>query len=287
MILVFGTTGQVATELRAQAGPRQMVALSRSVADLSDPATCAAQILRHAPQAVINAAAYTAVDRAEEEEDLALTINAKAPGAMAQTCANMGIPFLHISTDYVFAGEGETPYKPSDATDPQNAYGRTKCAGEEAVRVAGGLHAILRTSWVFSEHGANFVKTMLRLMRERDDMGVVADQRGTPTWANSLAEAVWAGTTAAGVSGTFHWTDAGEASWHEFAVAIQEEALELGMLEKKIPIRAISSDEYPTPAHRPAYSVLDCSSTQQALDVQAAPWRDNLRAMLNDLQQSE
>jgi dTDP-4-dehydrorhamnose reductase len=142
---------------------------------------------------------------------------------------------------------------------------------------------VIRTAWLYSITGNNFVKTMLRLMRERDDLGVVADQRGTPTWANSLAEAVWAGTTATDVAGTFHWTDAGEATWHEFAVAIQEEALALGLLDKEIPIRAIGSDEYPTPAHRPGYSVLDCSSTQAALKVQAAPWRDNLRKMLADL----
>ena len=188
MILVFGSTGQVARELGAQAGPRQLVGLSRAEADLSDPGHCAAQILRFQPKVVINAAAYTAVDRAEEEEDLALTINGKAPGEMARVCANMDIPFLHISTDYVFAGQGEKPYLPTDPTDPQNAYGRTKLAGEEAIRAAGGQHLILRTSWVFSEHGTNFVKTMLKLSQSRNTLSIVADQIGGPTPARDIAQ---------------------------------------------------------------------------------------------------
>lgn len=280
MILVFGTTGQVATELRAQAGPRQMVALSRSVADLSDPATCAAQILRHAPQAVINAAAYTAVDRAEEEEDLALTINAKAPGAMAQTCANMGIPFLHISTDYVFAGEGETPYKPSDATDPQNAYGRTKCAGEEAVRVAGGLHAILRTSWVFSEHGANFVKTMLRLSESRDALSIVDDQIGGPTPARGIAQAVLTMSDAmqsGHKGGTYHYTGAPDTSWKVFAEAAFARA------GRSVEVTGIPTADYPTPAKRPLNSRLDCASLEADFGITQPSWEDELTRIVKVL----
>ena len=179
-ILVFGKTGQVATELQARAGSahEDMAFLGRDQADLSDPATCAAAIEAHAPSAVINAAAYTAVDKAEEEEALATVVNGEAPGAMAQACAALDIPFLHVSTDYVFEGSGETPWRETDPISPQNAYGRSKAAGEKAVLAAGGNAAILRTSWVFSAHGANFVKTMLRLSESRNELNIVDDQIG-------------------------------------------------------------------------------------------------------------
>ena len=187
MILVFGQTGQVATEIARRAPDATF--LGRAAADLSDPEACAAAIGRHRPEAVINAAAYTAVDRSEEEEDLARTVNGAAPGAMARACADLGIPFVHVSTDYVFDGEGETPFAPGDPTAPLGAYGRTKLAGEEAVRGAGGCHAILRTSWVFSAHGGNFVKTMLRLSESRDALSIVDDQIGGPTPAADIAAA--------------------------------------------------------------------------------------------------
>jgi len=176
-ILVFGRTGQVAQELQRQV---PVTALGRDRADLTDPAACAAAIHAHAPAMVINAAAYTAVDRAETEEAQAEVVNATAPGAMARACADLGIPFVHISTDYVFDGSGTAPWAPDAPTGPLGAYGRTKLAGEEAVRAAGGPHVILRTSWVFSAHGANFVKTMLRLGAERPVLRVVADQVGAP-----------------------------------------------------------------------------------------------------------
>jgi dTDP-4-dehydrorhamnose reductase len=184
--LVFGHSGQVATELRAQA---DVTALGRDAADLSDREACAAAIHAHKPRAVINAAAYTAVDRAETEEALATTVNGEAPGAMARACAALGLPFVHISTDYVFAGDGNAPWRPDDATGPLGAYGRSKLAGEEAVRAAGGIHVILRTSWVVSAHGNNFVKTMLRLGAERDTLNIVADQIGGPTPARAIASA--------------------------------------------------------------------------------------------------
>ena len=186
MILVFGKTGQVANELQRLSG---VTALGREDVDLSDPAACAVAIREHAPKAVINAAAYTAVDRAEEEEHLATVINGDAPTAMAKACAELGIPLVHISTDYVFNGTGNTPYRPDDATEPQNAYGRSKLAGEIGIRNSRAVYAILRTSWVVSAHGTNFVKTMLRLSETRDALNVVSDQIGGPTPARDIAAA--------------------------------------------------------------------------------------------------
>ena len=186
MTLVFGKTGQVAIELQRLGG---VVALGREQADLSDPQVCAAAIREHTPQAVINSAAYTAVDKAKGDEALATIINGEAPRAMARACAELGIPFVHISTDYVFAGMGDVPWQPGDVTAPQNAYGRSKLVGEIGIRDSGAVHAILRTSWVVSAHGVNFVKTMLHLSETRDALNVVADQIGGPTPARDIAAA--------------------------------------------------------------------------------------------------
>lgn len=191
-LLIFGQTGQVARELIAQAEDHEVTALSRADADQGNPHACAAIVRDLRPDAVINAAAYTAVDKAEEEEALTTVVNGETPGAIACACAEIDVPFLHISTDYVFAGTGTAPWLPEDATAPQNAYGRSKLVGEEAVREAGGIHAILRTSWVFSAHGNNFVKTMLRLSETRDELNVVADQIGGPTAARDIAAALLA-----------------------------------------------------------------------------------------------
>jgi dTDP-4-dehydrorhamnose reductase len=220
-ILVFGKTGQVATEL---AHLPDTICIGRDSANLSDPAACAAAIRAHAPRAVINAAAYTAVDRAEEDEAAALVINATAPGVMAQTCADLGIPFVHISTDYVFAGDGVAPWAPDAPTNPLGTYGRTKLAGEQAVEAAGGTHAILRTSWVVSAHGNSFVKTMLRLGAEREALTIVADQIGGPTGAHEIAAACHAIAlqlhTDSTKSGTYHFAGAPDCSWADFARAI-------------------------------------------------------------------
>jgi len=279
-LLVFGTNGQVATELRAQAGPRRMIALSRAEADLSDPGTCAAQILRHEPSAVINAAAYTAVDRAEQEEDLALTINGKAPGTMAQACANERLPFLHISTDYVFAGTGEMPHRPDDPVDPQNAYGRTKLAGEEAVRAAGGAHAILRTSWVFSEHGNNFVKTMLRLSETRGALSIVEDQMGGPTPAAGIASALLTicdAMLSGHKGGTYHYAGAPATSWKCFACETFAQA------GRQVDVTGILTADYPTPAKRPLNSRLDCASTETDFGISQPSWKDALTRSLKVL----
>jgi dTDP-4-dehydrorhamnose reductase len=277
-ILVFGSTGQVATELRAQAN---VTALGRDAADLSDREACAAAIHAHKPNAVINAAAYTAVDRAETEEAQATTINGEAPGAMAGACAALGIPFVHISTDYVFAGDGDTPWRPDDTTGPLGAYGRSKLAGEVAVRAEGGPHAILRTSWVVSAHGNNFVKTMLRLGAERDTLNIVADQIGGPTPARAIASAClsMADQLAADPSktGTYHFAGAPDTSWADFARSIFAEA-GLGCDVTDIP-----SSAYPTPARRPLNSRLDCSATEAAFGIARPDWRAGLRNILEDL----
>lgn len=280
MILVFGTTGQVARALTDLQSDREMVQLGRDAADLSDPAACADQITRHAPQAVINAAAYTAVDRAEEEEALAQRVNGDAPGAMAAACAARGIPFAHVSTDYVFAGTGQTAHKPGDPVDPQNAYGRTKLAGEDAVRAAGGQHAILRTSWVFSEYGANFVKSMLKLSESRDALNIVGDQIGGPTPASGIAAAMLAmtdGMQAGQAGGTYHYSGAPDTSWAGFARAIFD------LAGRTVTVTDIPTSDYPTPACRPLNSRLDCSGLETDFGVLRPNWRAELARIIKVL----
>jgi len=280
MILVFGSTGQVATELAGVAGSRRLLCLGRAQADLSDPAACAAAIMHHRPRAVINAAAYTAVDRAETEEPLAHTINARAPAAMAQACARAGVPFLHVSTDYVFGGQGTTPHLPGAPTAPLNAYGRTKLAGEEGIRAAGGAHMILRTSWVFSAHGGNFVITMLRLSQTRDALSVVDDQIGGPTPASGIADALLRISDAmldGHHGGTHHYTGAPDASWADFA---RETFAQAG---KTVSVTGISTAQYPTPAPRPLNSRLDCASLKDSFDISQPSWRGALTDVLKAL----
>lgn len=279
-ILVFGHSGQVATELRAQ-GEDDLIALDRTAADLSDPAACAAAIATHTPDAVINAAAYTAVDRAEEDEPLAHMINAEAPAAIAQACAALGIPFVTISTDYVFDGTGTDAWQPNDATGPQGAYGRTKLAGEQAVVAAGGTAVILRTSWVVSAHGNNFVKTMLRLGAERDALSVVDDQIGGPTGAAEIAAACLSIAHALAdkpqLSGIYHFAGAPDVSWAGFAREIFARA---GL---DCAVTGIPSSEYPTPATRPLNSRMDCTATTQAFGIPRPDWRDSLDTILAQL----
>jgi len=277
-LLVFGRFGQVATELRMQG---DVLALGRDQADLTDPKACAEAITHYQPKAVINAAAYTAVDKAEEEEALATTINGAAPTAMARACADLGVPLVHVSTDYVFAGDGDAPWHPGDPVAPLGAYGRSKLAGEEGVRASAGPHAILRTSWVVSAHGNNFVKTMLRLGAERDSLTIVADQIGGPTPARAIAQACLniAGQLATdpGKSGTYHFSGAPDTSWADFARAIFDQA---GLT---CAVTDIPSTDYPTPAQRPLNSRLDCSSTQQAFGIPRPDWRAGLADILSDL----
>ena len=278
MILVFGKTGQVARELARLAPAARF--LGREEADLTEPAACAAVITAHAPRAVINAAAYTAVDRAEEEEALATTINGAAPAEMARACAGLGIPFVHISTDYVFDGAGDQPFTPDHPTAPLGAYGRSKLKGEEGVRAAGGIHAILRTSWVVSGHGNNFVKTMLRLGAERDVLRVVADQIGGPTPARAIAAACLRMAEglaqAPSKTGIYHLSGQPATSWAGFARAIMAEA---GL---ECAIEDIPSSAYPTPARRPLNSRLDCSGLA-AFGLAPPDWRADLKDIISDL----
>ena len=279
-IMVFGRTGQVATELQRLA---DVVALGRDEADLSNPAGCAAAIRSHAPRAVINAAAYTAVDRAEEEEALATVINGAAPAAMATTCTALDTPFVHISTDYVFAGGGTRAWRPEDPAVPQNAYGRSKLAGEDGVRKAAGRFAILRTSWVFSAQGSNFVRTMLRVSARRKRLDVVSDQIGGPTPARAIAAAC---LTIAGhlardpaKSGTYHFSGRPEVSWHGFAKEIFAQA------RRPVAVTPIASTDYPTPAKRPLNSRLNCQRTAQVFGLASPDWREALTDILRELDQ--
>jgi dTDP-4-dehydrorhamnose reductase len=280
-ILVFGQTGQVATELQALAGPDLVVeALGRDRADLADPAACAARVAETDAAVVINAAAYTAVDRAESEEALATVVNGHAPGAMARACATRGLPFLHISTDYVFDGSGDRPWREDDPTGPLGAYGRSKLEGERQVAAAGGPYVILRTAWVFSAHGSNFVKTMLKVGPTRDRLTVVDDQRGGPTPAGAIAEALVAIARAfvaeRGVSGVFHFAGAPPVSWCGFA---REIFARTG--GPKVPeVAPIRTEDWPTPAVRPHNSVLDCSRIATEYGVGQPLWTEVLTSIV-------
>lgn len=282
MILIFGRSGQVARELARLAPDAEFA--GRDLFDLCQPGIDGARlydwIMANAPTAVINAAAYTAVDRAEDEEALATTLNSLAPRAMAEACKTLRIPFVHLSTDYVFDGAGTDPFTPDSPTAPLNAYGRTKLAGEDAVRSAGGVHVILRTSWVFSAHGNNFVRTMLRLGAERDYLRIVADQIGGPTPARAIASAclhiVAQLQETPAKSGTYHFTGAPETSWAGFARAIMSQA---GLACR---IDDIPSADYPTPARRPMNSRLDCASLAR-FGLSQPDWRVDLKDVIAEL----
>ena len=279
-LLVFGRTGQVAVELAALAP--EATSLGRDRADLTDPAACAAAIRAARPRAVINAAAYTAVDRAETDADTARLVNAEAPTAMAQASADLGIPFLHISTDYVFDGSGDQPRAEDAPTAPLGVYGATKLAGEQGVAAVGGNWAVMRTSWVFSAHGANFVKTMLRLGAERDRLTVVADQIGGPTPAADIASAALRMIRVMRdrpdiTGGIYHFAGAPDASWADFAREIMAQA-GLGAQVTDIP-----SSDYPTPAARPLNSRLDCGRIARDFGIARPDWRAGLTRVLDQL----
>ena len=282
-VLVVGAGGQLGQELQRTSGLGvECLPMTRAQLDIADLAAVTQCLTAVAPQVVINAAAYTAVDKAESEVDAAQRTNAAGPLALAQACAEQGVRLIHISTDFVFDGTASQPYKPDAGTAPLGEYGRSKRAGELAVQSVLPAALILRTGWVYSRYGGNFVKTMLRLMSERDELAVVADQVGTPTWAHGLAEAVWACSVRPQLRGLYHWSDAGVCSWYDFAVAICEEALALGLLARPVNIRPIAAIEYPTPACRPAYSVLDKSDSWRDFALAGVHWRQQLRAMLED-----
>jgi len=278
--LITGAGGQLGQALQqtAPAGA-EIVALGHASLDIGDGDAVAATIGEAAPDLIVNAAAYTAVDRAESDAEAAYRINAQGPGHLAAAAAAHGARLVHVSTDFVFDGAAGMPYRPEQTAAPLGVYGASKRAGEEAVLAAAPGALIVRTAWVYGASGHNFVRTMLRLMRERDEVRVVADQIGTPTYATGLASALWA-LDAARASGIHHWTDSGAASWYDFAVAIQEEALAIGLLDRAVPVIPIATSDYPTPARRPAYSVLDKASAVALVGAPAPHWRVHLRDML-------
>lgn len=279
MILVFGKTGQVSSALNGRDG---VACLGRDQADLVDAAACAAAIRQATPGAVINAAAYTAVDAAESDEELATQINGEAPRQMAEACAALDIPFVHISTDYVFDGTGSNAWRPDDPTGPVGAYGRSKLAGEAGIRASGARHVILRTSWVFSEIGGNFLKTMLRLGAERDGLRVVDDQIGGPTPAPAIADACLKCATAlrdrpATPGGTYHFSGFDDVSWADFAEAIFQVS---GLACR---VERIPSSDYPTAAQRPLNSRLDCSTLHRDFGIDRPDWQASMAHMIANL----
>jgi dTDP-4-dehydrorhamnose reductase len=240
---------------------------------------------RERPSLVIQAAAYTDVDGAEQHPDRAAAVNTDGAANVAQAATRIGARMIHISTDFVFDGRQGRPYAPHDLPHPLGVYGRTKLAGErEVARITQGSALVVRTAWVYSVHGRNFVRTMLRLMSDQDSIGVVCDQVGTPTWGRGLAKALWTAAERPDLCGILHWTDAGVASWYDFALAIQEEALALGLLTRAVPVLPLRTDEFPAVARRPSFSVLDKTSGWAALGGPAPHWRANLRSMLEGLE---
>ena len=280
-LLITGAGGQLGQALQAVV-PRDVdiVAAPSAALDIGDADAVAAYIDAVKPDLLINAAAYTAVDKAEGDADAAFRINGEAVGYLSRAVAASGARFVHVSTDFVFDGEAGRPYAPDAPTAPLGVYGASKLRGEQQ---AGDEALIVRTAWVYGSRGANFVRTMLQLMAERDELRVVADQIGTPTWATSLADGIWK-LAAADARGIYHYTDSGAASWYDFAVAIQEEALVLGLLGRAIPVVPIPSIAYPTPARRPHYSVLDKEGTSALIGV-PPHWRANLRRMLAEVRE--
>lgn len=283
-LLVFGHTGQVASALASRLPPGTTARfLGREAADLANPAACAAIITASDADAVINAAAYTAVDLAETDEATATTVNGDAPAAMARAAQQANIPLIHISTDYVFDGAGAKPFTPNHPTAPLGAYGRSKLLGEQGVRAAGGAHLILRTSWVFSAHGANFVKTMRALSLTRDHLRVVNDQHGGPTSANAIADACLTIAAALlrdpGLSGTYHFAGAPDTTWADFARVIFK------VTGAATTVEGIPSSDYPTPARRPLNSRLDCTATTATFGLDRPDWAADLAEVLTTLKE--
>ncbi|RBW46970.1 dTDP-4-dehydrorhamnose reductase [Psychromonas sp. B3M02] len=311
-VLITGKGGQLAWELEKLA-PQGIQLLSCSVEelDITNADQVNQTITQFQPDVVINAAAYTAVDKAESDTETAYAVNDLGSEYIATACKKVSAKLIHVSTDFVFDGTKTTPYQTDDPVNPINVYGASKLAGDRKVNTILGEQAtIIRTAWVYSVNGNNFVKTMLRLMAEKEQLGIVYDQVGTPTWAKGLAEMIWSLVDKSGKvqdernkenieplsevplnlssSATLlHWTDAGVCSWYDFAVAIQELAIEKGMLDKAIPVRPIPASAYPTPATRPSFSVIDKSTAEQASGVETKHWRKQLSTMMDELAESE
>ena len=283
-VLVLGGGGQVAKAVVAAApAQHQVVARTRAELDIGDANAVARALTETAAEWLVNAAAYTAVDLAEDQSARAMAVNDAAVGVLAAAASTAGCRLLHLSTDFVFDGNSNRAYLPDDQTNPLSVYGVSKLGGERRLLNSAGSGIVLRTAWVYAAAGRNFALTMLRLMREREQVSVVCDQIGTPTWAAGIAAAIWGLMEAGAPGGVYHWTDLGVASWYDFAVAIQDEALARGLLSRAVPVIPISSADYPTRARRPAFSVLDTASTRALIKVPARHWRHNLRTMLDGI----
>jgi dTDP-4-dehydrorhamnose reductase len=283
-VLVLGGGGQVARAVTA-AVPKShsVVVKTHKDLDIADDAAVKLALTVGEFDWIVNGAAYTAVDLAETELEKARKVNETAVGILARATAGAGCRLLHLSTDFVFDGKSNRAYLPTDPTNPLSSYGATKLGGEQQVLTQGGDNVILRTAWVYASTGKNFALTMLRLLREKDEVRVVADQIGTPTWATGIAQAIWGLIEVSAAGGIYHWTDLGIATWYDFATAIQDEALARGLLVRAVPVIPIATSEYPTPAQRPAFSVLNTESTRALVNAPARHWRHNLRMMLNEL----
>lgn len=307
-VLVTGKNGQLGSELQKTCPDTiKLVCFGSKELDISNAEQVNELIVKYSPDIVINAAAYTAVDKAETDTERAYAVNQQGAANLATACKNINAKLIHISTDFVFDGTKTMPYEASDATNPLGVYGASKLAGEQDISdILGSNATIVRTAWVYSAFGNNFVKTMLRLMNEKDQLSIVGDQVGTPTWAAGLANMLWALVTQSTVTNKavnqtdtieaelntqkvtiLNWTDAGVASWYDFAVAIQELAVEKGLLSKPIPISSIPAASYPTPAKRPAFSVLNKAEAEQFSGVKTIHWRAQLSTMLDELKTNQ
>lgn len=286
-VLITGANGQIGWELQKSKPENWIVlAFNHTEFDITDSTAIDLVFKEHQPDLVINTAAFTAVDKAESEQDKAYEVNVVGAANIARASKAFQAHLIHLSTDFVFDGTKSQPYLPGDKTNPISTYGKSKLQGEEAVITETANKAlILRSAWLYSSHGSNFVKTMLRLMKEKNEISVVADQIGTPTWGRDLAKAIYNFADVPRAQGIYHWTDAGVASWYDFAIAIQEEAHQLGLLQKNISIKPIRTQDFPTPAKRPAFSVLDKTATWKTLGYTALHWRKSLRSMLQELRE--
>jgi len=282
-VLLFGADGQLGWELQRTC-PEDvgLICCDFPEVDFCRPDSIRQCIQAARPDSIINAAGYTAVDQAEQEPDLADRINHLAVRYIAEWCRQHQIRLIHISTDFIFSGRHFKPYAPDDDPGPESVYGKSKLKGEQAIRETLETALMIRTAWLYSIHGHNFVKTMLRLMKEKTELRVVEDQIGTPTWAFGLAKTIWTALRH-NATGIFHWTDAGVASWYDFSVAIQEEGLRTGLLDQAIPILPVPTHAFPTPAKRPHYSVLDKTAARQTLGIIPVHWRVQLHAMMREL----
>jgi dTDP-4-dehydrorhamnose reductase len=284
-VLITGAGGQVGKALTA-AAPKGVESrpVTHADLDITDAQAAIALIAREQPDLIVNAAAYTAVDKAESEPDRAREVNERGAANLAKAAAQTGARLIHVSTDFVFDGASSTPYAPDNEPHPLGVYGTTKLAGERAVLEHLGERAlVLRTAWVYAAQGRNFLTTMLRLMRDKGTVNVVSDQIGTPTAASSIARAIWALSSKPNLSGIYHWTDSGVASWYDFAVAVAEGATELGLLRGPAEVIPIATEDYPTPARRPRFSVLDTRATVDALGILAPHWCANVRSVLGEI----